>query len=93
MKQPVIAVPEIGLLRTAPVRFYNEPVDCQFREVGGEMTMALLIGAGILSVCILVTWLILRRPVRQIVEDVRVETPAFFSTSGANGWKPDLFRP
>jgi len=36
--------------------------------------MALLIGAGILSVCFLVTWLILRRPVRQIVEDVRVES-------------------
>ena len=48
-------------------------VDCQFREVGGELTMGLLIGAGILSVCILVTWLILRRPVRQIVEDVHVE--------------------
>ena len=71
MEQRGNAVPEIALLRRAPLRFYNELVECHFRDVGGEMTMALLIGAGILSVCFLVTWLILRRPVRQIVEDVR----------------------
>jgi hypothetical protein len=35
--------------------------------------MGLLIGAAILLVCSLVAWLALRRPVRQIVEDVRVD--------------------
>jgi hypothetical protein len=35
--------------------------------------MGLLIAAGILSLCFLATWAVLRRPVRQIVEDVRVE--------------------
>jgi hypothetical protein len=74
VKHPEIADPKIALLRREPLRFYNERIACQFRDVGGELTMALLIGAGILSVCFLVTWLILRRPVRQIVEDVRVES-------------------
>jgi hypothetical protein len=36
--------------------------------------MALLIGGGILSVCFLITWLIVRQPVRKIVDDVRVES-------------------
>jgi hypothetical protein len=35
--------------------------------------MGLLIAAGILSLCFLATWAVLRRPVSQIVEDVRVE--------------------
>jgi hypothetical protein len=35
--------------------------------------MVWLIWAGILPVCLLVTWLILRRPLRQIVEDVHVD--------------------
>jgi hypothetical protein len=35
--------------------------------------MGLLIAAGILLFCFIATWLVLRRPVRQIVEDVRVE--------------------
>jgi hypothetical protein len=35
--------------------------------------MGLLIAAGILSLCFLATWAVLRRPVRQIVEDARVE--------------------
>jgi hypothetical protein len=35
--------------------------------------MGLLIAAGILALCFLATWAVLRRPVRQIVEDVRVE--------------------
>jgi hypothetical protein len=35
--------------------------------------MAFLIGAGILAVCLLAGWLILHRPLRQIVEDVHVE--------------------
>jgi hypothetical protein len=60
-------------LPTETIRFYNVIVACQSREVGGGSTMGLLIGAGILSVCSLVTWLVLRRPVRQIVEDVRVD--------------------
>ncbi len=95
MEQRGNAVPEIALLRIEPLRFYNELVECHFRDVGGEMTMALLIGAGILSVCFLVTWLILRRPVRQIVEDgaaCREPPAAVLSTSAANGWKPDLSR-
>ena len=33
----------------------------------------LLIWAGILPVCLVVTWFILRRPLRQIVEDVHVD--------------------
>jgi hypothetical protein len=35
--------------------------------------MGYLIGAGILAVCLLAAWLILRRPLRQIVEDVHVD--------------------
>jgi hypothetical protein len=35
--------------------------------------MGLLIAAGVLSLCFLATWAVLRRPVRQIVEDVCVE--------------------
>jgi hypothetical protein len=35
--------------------------------------MGLLIAAGVLSLCFLATWALLRRPVRQIVEDVCVE--------------------
>ena len=35
--------------------------------------MRLLIGAGILLVCLLVAWMVLRRPLRQIVEDVHVD--------------------
>jgi len=35
--------------------------------------MGLLIGAGILSVGIFLTWMILRRPLRQIVEDMNVD--------------------
>ncbi len=37
------------------------------------MGMGLLIAAGILATCLLATWAILRRPVRQIVEDVLLE--------------------
>lgn len=35
--------------------------------------MGLLIAAGTLLLCLLAAWAVLRRPVRQIVEDVRVE--------------------
>ena len=35
--------------------------------------MGLLIGAGILSVCLFVAWMILRQPLRQIAEDVHVD--------------------
>jgi ABC-type nickel/cobalt efflux system permease component RcnA len=35
--------------------------------------MGLLIGAGILLVCVLAAWMVLRRPVRQIVEEVHVD--------------------
>ncbi len=35
--------------------------------------MGFLIGAGILAVCLFTAWLILRRPLRQIVEDVHVD--------------------
>jgi hypothetical protein len=35
--------------------------------------MGPLIGFGILSVCIFVAWMVLRRPFRQIVEDVHVD--------------------
>ena len=35
--------------------------------------MGLLIAAGILAACFLATWAVLRRPVRQIVEDARLE--------------------
>ena len=35
--------------------------------------MGLLIGCGILSVCVFVAWMVLRRPLRQIVEDVHVD--------------------
>jgi hypothetical protein len=35
--------------------------------------MGLLIGCGILSVCVIVAWMVLRRPLRQIVEDVHVD--------------------
>jgi hypothetical protein len=35
--------------------------------------MGLLIAAGILASCFFATWAVLRRPVREIVEDVRVE--------------------
>jgi len=35
--------------------------------------MGFLIGAGILAVCLFAAWLILRRPLRQIVEDVHVD--------------------
>jgi hypothetical protein len=35
--------------------------------------MGLLIGAGILLVCVFVAWMVLRRPLRQIVEDVHVD--------------------
>jgi hypothetical protein len=35
--------------------------------------MPYLIGAGILAVCLFAAWLILRRPLRQIVEDVHVD--------------------
>jgi hypothetical protein len=41
--------------------------------VAGDSTMAWLIWAGILPLCVLVAWLILRRPLRQIVEDVHVD--------------------
>jgi hypothetical protein len=60
-------------LRSAMVRFYNKKLACQFREVAKEVTMPLLIGAGILLVCLLVAWMVLRRPLRQIVEDVHVD--------------------
>ena len=53
--------------------FYNERVVIHSRESGGGTTMGLLIAAGILLFCFLATWAVLRRPVRQIVEDVRVE--------------------
>ena len=53
--------------------FYNERVVIHSRESGGGSTMGLLIAAGILSLCFLATWAVLRRPVRQIVEDARVE--------------------
>jgi len=46
---------------------------CQFREVAKEVTMRLLIGAGILSGCMFVAWMVLRRPLRQIIEDVHVD--------------------
>jgi hypothetical protein len=42
-------------------------------EVGGGSTMALLIGAGILSVGIIVTSMVLRRPLRQMVEEMNVD--------------------
>ena len=35
--------------------------------------MGLLIGAGVLLVCVLAAWMVLRRPVRQIVEEVHVD--------------------
>lgn len=35
--------------------------------------MGLLIGFGILSVCVFAAWMVLRRPFRQIVEDVHVD--------------------
>jgi hypothetical protein len=35
--------------------------------------MGLLIGAGILSVCVGLAWMVLRRPLRQIVEDVHID--------------------
>ncbi len=35
--------------------------------------MSLLIGAGILGACAVVAWMVLRRPLRQIVEDVHVD--------------------
>jgi hypothetical protein len=41
--------------------------------VGEGKAVGLLIGLGTLSVCGLIAWVVLWRPVRQIVEDVRVE--------------------
>jgi len=60
-------------LRTAVIGFYNEVIAWRSREVGGDSTMGLLIGAGILCVGVLVTSMILWRPLRQIVEDMHVD--------------------
>jgi hypothetical protein len=60
-------------LQTAVIRFYNEIRTCQLTEAGGSSTMGLLIGAGILSICVVAAWMMLRRPLRQIVEDVHVD--------------------
>jgi hypothetical protein len=62
-------------LRTATIRFYNEKRDCQLSEVvgGNNMNIGLLIGFGILSACAFMAWAVLRRPLRQIVEDVHVD--------------------
>jgi hypothetical protein len=35
--------------------------------------MGLLIGSGILILCVFVGWMVLRRPLRQIVEDVHID--------------------
>ena len=63
----------VRYLQVRIIRFYNEEVAIHSRESGGESTMALLIAAAVLSGCILASWAILRRPVRRIVEDVRLE--------------------
>src|SRR5262249_3226806 len=64
----------IGHLRTVAYRSYNEAGRRQTTEVAGGSTMGVLIWAGILSVCGLVAcWLIFRRPLRQIFEDVHVD--------------------
>ncbi len=55
--------------------------------------MGLLIGSGILSVCVFVAWMVLRRPLRQIVEDVHVDHARACFTSNENGWKPGSSRP
>jgi hypothetical protein len=41
--------------------------------VAEDSNMGWLIGAGILAVCVLVAGMVLRRPLRQIVEDVHVD--------------------
>jgi hypothetical protein len=66
-------VQKIRHLRTATIRFYNENLACQFKEVAKDETMRLLIGAGILLGCMLVAWMVLRRPLRQIIEDVHID--------------------
>ena len=56
------------------IRSYNKRITRQPKEEAGDSTMmGLLIGAGILPVCALALWMIIRRPVRQIVEDVKVD--------------------
>src|SRR5439155_7077725 len=60
-------------LRTASSRSYHGTAERQTADVAGDSTMGLLIWAGILPVCLLAAWLILRRPVRQIFEDVHVD--------------------
>jgi hypothetical protein len=45
----------------------------QSREVAEVPKMAVMIWAGILAICLLAAWFVLRRPLRQIVEDVHVD--------------------
>jgi hypothetical protein len=60
-------------LQVCLIRFYNEDVAIHSRESGGESTMGLFIAAAVLTACFLASWAILRRPVRRMVEDVRIE--------------------
>ena len=63
----------VRYLQVGIFRFYNEDVAIHSRESGGESTMALLIAAAVLAGCLLASWAILGRPVRRMVEDVRIE--------------------
>lgn len=63
----------VRYLQGTMIRPYNEEVAIHSRESGGESTMALLIATGVLTGCFLAAWAVLRRPVRRMVEDVRIE--------------------
>ena len=54
-------------------RFYNELARRSNQGCDRGLDMGLLIGTGILFTCGLAAWVILRRPILQIVEDVHVD--------------------
>ncbi len=63
----------VPYLQGKMIRFYNEDVAIHSGESGGESTMGLLIATGVLTGCFLAAWAVLLRPVRRMVEDVRIE--------------------
>jgi hypothetical protein len=60
-------------LRIVFVQFYNGNTSRCFTDVVKEVTMELLIGAGVLSICAVAGWMVLRRPLRQVFEDVHLD--------------------
>ncbi len=50
--------------------------------------MGVLIGSGILILCVVVGWIVLRRPVRQIFEDVHVDHARALFISSESGSRP-----